>query len=262
MKKILAVFTLLFALSMFVQASSVEVDTYSVISKYWESAEALTSGNNEAYEKALGGMNESLDKLAQTISEDPSKVKEFSEVYKTLPQETRHLFNELISEIQVSRADEELFPGYGYAEPGFYYRRGAEERKELLQKFWKSEERTFEKNSRYKFYVELKISSSMNQSAEAGGKIEGFDVKGVYGMNINGEFKQVAEVEFSTKETLRTKCVVAYEKNKVWYELYKAKKGFWDFLPWAELKWERAGSTYVVVEEATETSVMVEINNL
>ncbi|MCK9225704.1 MAG: hypothetical protein M0R46_11755 [Candidatus Muirbacterium halophilum] len=262
MKKVFTIFIAIIALSIFAQATSIEVNTYSAINKYWESADALTSGNNAEYQKAFNAMNNELDKLAEEISNDSDKLKEFSEVYKTLPEETKHIFNSMISEIVVTRAGEELFPGYGYAEPGFYYRKGAEEKKELLQKYWKSEERTFEKNSRHKFYVELKLSTSMNQSAEAGGKIDGFDVKGVFGMEINGEFKQVAEVEFSSKDTLKTKCVVAYEKNKVWYELYKAPKGFWDFLPWTSIKWQKAGSTYVVVEEATETSVMVEVNNL
>ncbi|MCK9224806.1 MAG: hypothetical protein M0R46_16585 [Candidatus Muirbacterium halophilum] len=265
MKKLIL---LLICLSFFTQIysenlnSDLQDNVFSIVNTYWESQDLLYNikeNNRESetlYNEKLVQLNIELDNLAKNINQK-GNLKEFSDIYKTLPEETRYIFTPVISELNIKRADGELFPGYGYSEPGFYYRKGEELRKETLQKFWKSEERYFEKNHRYKFYVELKVSQSMEQSAQAGGNLEGFDVKGVFGMKINGEFKQVAEVEFTTKETLTTKCVVAYEKNKVFYNLYRAKKGYFDWLPWIELNWSSCGETYVVVEEATGTSVIV-----
>jgi hypothetical protein len=264
MKKIILLLICLSLLTPVYSAETTDIqdNVFEIVNTYWQSQDLLYNirendvESEKAYNDKLVKLNSDLEKLALYINEN-NKVKDFSDIYKTLPQETKSVFNPVISELNISRADEELFPGYGYAEPGYYYRRGEELRKETIQKFWKSEERYFEKNHRYKFYVELKVSQSMQQNAQAGGNIEGFDVKGVFGMEINGEFKQVAEVEFSTKETLTTKCIVAYEKNKVFYNLYRAKKGYFDWLPWMELSWSSCGETYVILEEATETQVIV-----
>jgi hypothetical protein len=235
-----------------------------IINEYWKVQTLLydmkTGGDvtETEYVKATTTLDNKVETLIEYVI-DNDLYEEFSIMYQNLPKGSENAFSEVVQTIiEKNGRSDELFPGYGYADPGYYYRLGMEQEQELLQKFWKSEERTMEKNKKHKFYIELKLAQSMQQSAEAGGKIEGFDIKGVFGMEINGEIKQVAETEFSTKETLRTKCVVAYEKNKVWYELLKAKKGFWDWLPWNELKWEKAGKTYKIQEEATDTEVIIE----
>jgi len=261
MKKIVLVFALALVVTVFAGEFDMELGVHRVIDGYWNINQALTEEDNQAYAEALNKFDAEMEALQNHIAQNNEAVEEFKAVLENLPEETRHIFNSLIKELE-STTRNELFPGYGYAEPGYHYRRGGETgEKELLQKFWKSEERTFESNKRYKFYIELKLATQMQQNAEVGGVIEGFNVKGVVGMIINGEFKEVAETEFLTKETLRTKCVVAYEKNKVHYELYRAKKGFWDWLPWTSLTWEKVGTTYVILEEATETSVMLEAPN-
>ena len=250
--------------------SDMEVYSHKIVKDNWklqemyyklQSKEAISEDDYLKLSNKIDNMVLELsDYIISNLKEGNRKpLEKFNDIYSDLPKETRHFLDPVVEEIHpyLSRGDEELFPGYGYAEPGYYYRRGGEVKTELLSKFWKAEEKYVEKNKRHKFYVELKISTSMQQNAEAGGNIEGFKVKGVYGMEINGEFKQVAEVEFSTKETLKTRCTVMYEKNKVWYELFKAKKSFWDFLPWTELEWKKAGETYLISEEATDTEVII-----
>jgi|GEM_PF-4083710 len=261
MRKVALLLTvLLVAFSCYATETDVELEVYSIVDQYWQTIDARSEaaqGNTRNYMNSVNKMDRQIDQLARYLDQNPDRIDEYVEVFNALPKETKHIFNELNRDLSASRG-EELFPGYGYAEPGYYYRRGAEVDVEMLSQFWKTEERTFEKNYRYKFYVELSVSEQMQQNAEAGGNIEGFDVKGVYGMTINGEFKECAEVEFSTKETLRTRCTVMYENNKVWYELYRAEKSFWDFLPWTELTWERCGRTYQIAEEATGTEVIIE----
>ncbi len=258
----LALIVLIFSVS---AETDMEQMKNEIINNYWDSQDLLyqmksgESVDESEYMKITNEYERTVNEMIDHIVSE-ELYSEFSVMYQNLPKGTENAFSGIVRAIIEkqgrARADE-LFPGYGYAEPGYYYRLGVEGEKELLQKFWKSEERTMEKNKRHKFYIELKLATSMQESAQAGGNIEGFDIKGVFGMEINGEIKQVAETEFSTKETLRTKCVVAYEKNKTWYELLKAKKGFWDWLPWNELKWEKAGMTYKIKEEATDTEVII-----
>ncbi len=265
----LVVLTFVFVSSFSNQGMDIESYTNEIINKYWDAQDLLHEYKSEPvrgekeYLKAYTELGNMLEKLTDHISAEIKKgnndiLVEFSDIYKEMPEVVKPIFNNVVSELLVStRNGENLFPGYGYAEPGYYYRLGAETKKEVLQKFWKSEERYMESNKRYKFYIELKVATQMQQNGEVSGLIEGFNVKGVVGMTINGEFKEVAETEFTTKQTLTTKCVIAYEKNKVYYELYRAKKGFWDWLPWTDLTWEKAGETYKIHEEATDTEIII-----
>ncbi len=262
MRKTGLILILIMVFSVFTFSYDMELKVYGIVNDHWQAVDALEQGEREIYMQKMNDIEESKDKLVQAITSSKENKERFVEVFNNLPDESKHLFADIAQELNSQTRSEDLFPGYGYAEPGYYYRRGVEVRKELLQKFWKVEERTFESNYKYRFYIELKLSTQMQQTAEAGGNIEGFDVKGVYGIEVNGEIKECAEVEFSTKETLRTKCIIAYEKNKTWYELYRAEKGMWDWLPWTDLTWEECGETYLIHEEATDTEVMIEAENL
>ncbi|MGM0608693.1 MAG: hypothetical protein ACQESP_09755 [Candidatus Muiribacteriota bacterium] len=257
MKKLILILTLMVTTVLFAADFNVEAEVHEIINTHWEANDALYEGHEEIYIDNLRAIDNNMEELAAYLKSNPEKISELSDVLAEVPKESKHLFNRLVKELE-SMDREELFPGYGFQDPDYHYRRGEEVEKELLQQYWKTEERYFESNKRHKFMIELSVAQKMKAGANAGAPIEGFDVKGVVEMEVNGQMKEVAETEFSTKETLSSKATVMYEKNKVYYEVYRAKKGFWDFLPWKELDWELSGTTYLIHEEATETEVVLD----
>ncbi|MDD2715758.1 MAG: hypothetical protein PHW04_07695 [Candidatus Wallbacteria bacterium] len=139
-----------------------------------------------------------------------------------------------------------LFPGYGYADSGYVYRKGEELSREVVNTFWKQIEETFEKSTRY--YMMMEVSLTANFKSGTVKKV-GSPVS----MNVGGNIKEVVECEVTMKETIRTTCRVKYENDKVWFRLYRAAKylgGLWIG------DWEECGRTYEMKEEPTGLPVL------
>ncbi|MDD5091200.1 MAG: hypothetical protein PHQ23_09805 [Candidatus Wallbacteria bacterium] len=132
------------------------------------------------------------------------------------------------------------FPGYGYADVGFVYKKVEEVKQEVLNTFWRKIEKEHQKNEKYRTYLEVGV----NMGA-------GFEVKFLtspFQMKIDGVFKYVREVEITVMENIKTVETVKFQNMKVWFNLYRAKAGFFGG---ASGSWELVGQTYELREEPT-----------
>lgn len=138
-----------------------------------------------------------------------------------------------------------LYPGYGYAEPGYAYRLGQEVERTFLHAFWRHEKRTFEAEK------EMTLQYTLEYSAQANIDLEVLEIIKVAKIEIGGKFVTVFTARVKTKETFETECTVKYEKTKVWYALQRAKKEWF-----STGTWSTCGRTYEIIQEATGEEVL------
>ncbi|MGM0607326.1 MAG: hypothetical protein ACQESP_02780 [Candidatus Muiribacteriota bacterium] len=190
---------------------------------------------------------EKLDKVSQAFLSE-NLIKPLIEYERT----------ERIGDIVIERASDYL-PGYGYTDPlNYLYKLGREVGSEHLQNFWKEEHREFEENRKYRYYVEMNAASEMEAGAGGNSSIEGFQIKGNAMVEINGEMKEYAEVEFEVKQKVTTTALVMYEKREVEFEVLRADKGFFKWLGnGMSFKWEVDGTCYLVKEFPAQTDEII-----
>ena len=141
---------------------------------------------------------------------------------------------------------EDYFPGYGYADPNYLYRKGKEVRRELLHAYWKTEQKTIETTN----YMEMTIAVELMASLEA--QVDFLKILKLFEIEINGKLVAAAKVSFQVRTALVTTCQRKYERNKIWFELYHASKHyFWEPI------WELCGETYNFFEEPSGEEVVI-----
>ncbi|MDD5089924.1 MAG: hypothetical protein PHQ23_03310, partial [Candidatus Wallbacteria bacterium] len=138
------------------------------------------------------------------------------------------------------------FPGYGYAEPGYVYRKGEELSKETLSVFWKKIERTLEAGKKYNMLIEVGMTAQLGGSASI---VE----LGTVNVNVGGSMKEMMQIEVTAKETVKTICTVKFQKDKVWFNLYRAQETWWGM---SHADWEQIGKTYTIMEEESGLPVI------
>lgn len=144
---------------------------------------------------------------------------------------------------------EEFFPGYGYAEPGYVYRRGRELKREFLQAFWQDEEHVIETQKTFEGTIEFKLAASL---AGSPGVANFKQVGEPFRMDVGGEMRLVVKVRFDTREKLTTKARKKYHYVKVWFELLRAEAGILWNGPFSPV-----GETFLNMKEPTSVAVMV-----
>lgn len=145
----------------------------------------------------------------------------------------------------LASAAQTLYPGFGYAEPGFTYRFGAEVNREFLQAYWKHEKRTFETEK------EFEATFTAEYVASLGADLAVIEVLKSFTVNINGKATLCLRVKIRTRQTLETEMTVKYQQTKAWFELYKAPKSLF-----GTPNWTLCGKTYQIVEEGTGEQVV------
>lgn len=160
------------------------------------------------------------------------------------------LFNKNGGDLATIRkqVEQEYFPGYGYSDPSYMYRKGMEVERKFLQAYWKIERETIEATN----YMELVIQAELVASLQA--QVDFLKILQLFKIEISGKLVAAAKVSFQTKTTLTTECKVKYEKNKVWFELSRARKDYW-----MEPKWEVCGKTYLFLEEPTGEEIVSDL---
>lgn len=142
----------------------------------------------------------------------------------------------------------EYFPGYGYGEPGFEYRKGRELTSEFLHAFWQDEEKVIETLQHFEGTIDLKLAAEL--AALPG--IGNFQKIGEpFKMDIGGHIIVVIKVSFDSHTKLTTVAKKKYAATKIWFELLRRKKGMF-----SDAKWEVTGKTYEMRELFTNEEVI------
>ncbi len=282
---VVAVFVVCSGMSAWATESDIELEGYKLINEYWNMLEAkyvleaypfkspeIGDLERDYVVKARTYRN-STEELARVISSkmkdgDVDMFNSFSSFYKTherfLKRALDPAVKSLVDRIQSdsindsgsmircipekyrSNITQEYFPGYGYADPKYIYRKGTEVRRELMHAYWKTEQETIQTTN----YMEMTIAVELMASLEA--QVDFLKILKLFEIEINGKIVAAAKVSFQVSKTLVTTCQRKYERNKVWFELYHAKKDyFW------EPQWEKCGETYEFFEEPTGEEVVI-----
>ncbi|MBF0406731.1 MAG: hypothetical protein HQM10_05235 [Candidatus Riflebacteria bacterium] len=213
------------------------------------------------YEAELKNYNDSIDRLSKKLlaswNSNDGFLADFSNFYKSLPVEARKAFypaieplrNEIILNSFENSAEmnrlREYFPGYGYSEPGYKYRKGREIEREAKGTTWQDEEQTVSSNMNINLTVTLDVLNILNHWLKLG-NIANLVVHKQFQTTYNGAPMFVFNVSFSLMKTMVTKRKRKYEVNKIWFELHKSKTA-WG----TDGEWELCGKTYEIIQDPT-----------
>ena len=232
---------------------------YQFLSSRLERTESNAFINN--YIDMMENYNKSVVDFTELLVKDSNELKSFSEFYTSCPDEVKPALDAVVKNIIESSKvknikfdsalfTKEYFPGYGYSEPGFIYRRGRELDSEFLYARWEDEEKTFSQNKIYEFTVELKLVAELKI------KFPNLKVLKEFGVDIGGNFVMCAKVKFETNKTLTVRTKRKFGEYKKWFELLRAKKTVW-----SNPVWELTGKTYQHFTEATGEEVATSIKD-
>ena len=182
----------------------------------------------------------------------------FSDYYKTLDdagkQNLEFVVQGIISKVflKEDRTDsklnsQEYFPGYGYAKPGYTYRKGEELEREFLYAYWKDEVIDEITSMEKELTIELKLLAQLKLAIPE--LIEGVKAE----VNIDGTIHQVVKIKVKKELKIHTKQKRKLGVEKAWFKIYEAKKKWW-----GDLEWKYAGKTYQHDTAPTGEQVIIE----
>ncbi len=249
---------------------------FRAISNYWLVQETYnqygsnpTQENETAWNKAIKSHTDLCVRLGKDVllsikKNQYSQVEMLSEIYKSLPTGARvalypalgYMKVEIVQENQKYLTEEkfrEYFPGYGYTEPGYKYRKGRELEREYKGVTWQSEEHSISTTWNVNLTISIDLLNILS-GLVTGGAIKDLKVGEQYNMNVGGQPMIVCNVSFQRIKSIVTKTNRKFEINKVWFELLRAKSSFW-----SEGAWEVTGKTYEILQEPTGEAVVTGI---
>ncbi len=255
-----------------VYAKEIDQKCWDLVRLYWDCAEFqykyiidadVEDAISEKYLVMIRSFDDKLNILSEgiisdSLSED-MKIREFSEFYSQCPIELRPVFDRVVENIMIhtkvakpskntGRMIREYFPGFGYSEPGYKYRKGNELSSEFLYARWEDEERTYTEEKEIELTVELKLVAEL--------KLKFPDLKIIkeFGVEIGETLVYCAKIRIKNTKTLAFHTKKKYGHYKKWFEIFKAKKT-WFSTP----VWEKCGQTYVNFVEPTGEEVATSI---
>lgn len=251
---------------------------FAAIGEYWQIQELYIKYTQNQSEENEANWNNAIKKhtstsksigkaLAESIkSVNPSfqQIELISDIYRSLPVGARdalyptlgalkfeiiHGGNSFMTEEQFR----EYFPGYGYSEPGFKYRKGRELDREYKGVTWQYEEQTISTTWNVSLTINIDLLSIL-QGMVTGGAIKNLKASEPFHMNVGGQPMIVCNVSFQRIKAITTKINRKFEINKVWFELLRTKSS-----SWSEPVWELCGKTYEILQEPTGEDVVTSI---
>lgn len=192
------------------------------------------------------------------------QVELLSDIYKSLPLGSRNSLYPALGYMKVAIVQEykkylseekfrEYFPGYGYTEPGFKYRKGRELDREYKGVTWQSEEHSISSTWNVSLTISIDLLNILSGMV-TGGAIKNLEVGPQYNMNVGGQPMIVCNVSFQRIKSIVTKTNRKFEINKVWFELKRAKSS-----GWSTGEYEVVGKTYEILQEPTGEAVVTGI---
>jgi len=250
-----------------------QTEVFNVIHQYWAVTDlflAYTANPTDENYNALINATDiykkiSLDlgkKLLSSLEDKNREVIEvISDIYKSFDPNCRQPFYDFVGFLKTAIIQEykgvlteaefrEYFPGYGYTEPGYKYRKGREVERENKGITWQSEEHSITTT----FNVELTINIDLLgilQGLLSSGVIKDLKVGPKFETNVNGQPMIVCKVSFQVIKAITTKTNRKFEVNKIWFELLRAKISGWTVGPF-----ELCGKTYEIINEPTGEEVV------
>ncbi|MBF0548231.1 MAG: hypothetical protein HQM08_27590 [Candidatus Riflebacteria bacterium] len=259
---------------------SLQQSIFQIINQRWKICDLFetysskpTADNESSYNKSLEIFDKQSMELGKNliaVMDEPSRegICLVSEIYKSLDFVSRQalypalqtLRAQVNSEVVNSKNGKapltdgefrDYFPGYGYTEPGYKYRKGLEVSREDKGFFSQTDEQTITSNLSVDLTVTLDILNLL-KGMLAKGTIQNLVVKEKSTADVNGVPTIVFKVSFSLVKSLVTKTTRRFEVTKVWFELSRAKEqGFGGYGPW-----EVCGKTYEIINDPTGDAVV------
>ncbi|MDD2715265.1 MAG: hypothetical protein PHW04_05160 [Candidatus Wallbacteria bacterium] len=241
-------------------ASDMDLRVFNMVHQYWNAVDAVYNGQADKADTALNAVEAEATVIAEEIiagmeAKDFTLYKEFVAIYNQpeihkAPEmrEPLNLIAGKIYEYQIARdyTPDTYFPGFGYAEPGFVYRKGEELSREVLSVYWKKIDRILEKGKKFSLQLEVGAAASFGGSADV------VQTGTPISMNVDGHIKEVVQCEITVKETIHTICTIKFQKVKVFFNLYKAEKSWWG----GHGDWSICGKTYEMQDEESGLQVV------
>ncbi|HNV69059.1 MAG TPA: hypothetical protein PKO06_05130, partial [Candidatus Ozemobacteraceae bacterium] len=172
--------------------------------------------------------------ILSTLDDNREIISLVSDIYKSFDTNSRValypalnvVFQAVVAEWRgpLTEAEfREYFPGYGYTEPGFKYRKGREIDREYKGQTWQSEEQSVTTTWNVELTVTLDVLNIL-KGWLSGGIIKNLVVKEQTTTSMGGgEPMIVFKVTFQLVKAIVTKTNRKFEVNKIWFELLRAK---------------------------------------
>lgn len=250
---------------------------FTLIANYWQVQETYnqygsnpTPENEAAWNETSKKHTDNCVKVGKEVLSSIKKnqygqVELLSEIYKSLPIGARNALYPALGYMKVEIIHDydnkylseekfrEYFPGYGYTEPGYKYRKGRELDREYKGVTWQSEEHSISTTWNVNLTISIDLLNILS-GLVTGGAIKNLEVGPQYSMNVGGQPMIVCNVTFQRIKSIVTKTNRKFEINKVWFELLRAKSSIW-----SESAWETVGKTYEIMQEPTGEAVVTGI---
>lgn len=156
--------------------------------------------------------------------------------------------------VTADRFAAEYFPGYGYGEPGYNYRKGKEIDSEFLNAYWQDEEKVIETATHFEGAIDFKLGAGLR---EAPGVTNYRELSAPFNLDIGGHIMLAIKVSFDSSVRITTKNRKKYAQTKVWFELLRRKSGFF-----GGGEWEACGKTFEMQDLYTKQEVISEISSI
>lgn len=233
------------------------------------------------YEKLNADMQKTAAEIAEHILSDLENHKDiralkmFSALYKSkalcerqplyfvctpIVKKVQYLFlNEpekvMVSILEVADAGEfekQYFPGYGDADPNYYYRLGRELESEIVETYWKEITTSHTEYETLESVVTADHLWAMYDDPD----IDIMWQEGPFENIVDGVPLKCYKVKFMTLATITTVSKRKYDLTRVWFELLRNKYSI--LMP---SKWEVCGKTYEMHEFYTGSEVILKKNS-
>ncbi len=262
--------------------------SYELISIYWRCLDALNKIKesscaddsavlHEKYNRLCAEMNEAAVAMSNYIIEDISKnndfraLKTFSNFYKSKAiYERQPLYlvcTPLIKKIEClilhepvnfmvdgsgavngENFEKQYFPGYGEADPIYYYRKGRELESEVIDTYWKEVTNSYTQYETIQSEVTHEHLFDMYDDCD----IDIIEQQGPFEKIIDGVPVVYYKVKFMTLATVSTVSKRKYNLTRIWFELLRNKYSI--LMP---SKWEACGKTYEMHELYTGCELII-----
>lgn len=133
------------------------------------------------------------------------------------------------------------FPGYGYSDPKYIYRKGLVVDDQTISTYWQEETKVWESNKKFEGIIDFKLAAELAATTSNFKKLSE-----PFKLDLGGHITVVIKVSFEVKESLTTKATKQYAVHRIWFELFRADRNYW-----STPKWELCGKTYELRDEPT-----------
>jgi len=254
-----------------------------IICLYWDALDVMNQiesvkGDNvdlaNKYKKIVRELNDSCNELAANViynmdKNNLSSLKKFSDIYKIKQVPERQplylacssIISKVKSDILSNRPEikgtvfasveqfaAEYFPGYGYGEPGFKYRKGKELSSEFLNAYWQEEEKTMESAKHFEGTIDIKIAAELKNNPHIGNFKE---LGEPFKVDVGGHIVLCIKVSFDTMVKIVTRSKKKYAQTKVWFELLRRQSSVF-----GDASWEVCGKTYEMHDIYTNEEIV------